>query len=48
MNVDQRLINVINRWRVEMNSDAPNLCIADVYTRLDILKPTTLRYSQPL
>ena len=35
-------------WREEKNSDAPNLYIADVYTRLDILKPTALRYSQAL
>ena len=49
MQVDKTLVNAINRWRIERQSDGvPNLDMADSYARLDVLKPTVLRYSAAL
>ena len=45
MNVDPRLVNAVNRWRVEKNADVPALDMPNMYARLDLLKPTVLRYS---
>ena len=48
MEVDSRLINAINRWRVERSSDNPSLSMQDLYAALAHLKPTILRYSDSL
>ena len=49
MKVDKTLVNAINRWRVEKQSiGAPNIDMADSYARLDVIKPTVLRYSSAL
>ena len=48
MEVDSRLINAINRWRVERSSDNPCLTMQELYAALSHLKPTVLRYSDSL
>ena len=50
MDVKTELINAINRWRKESNSSTenPTMDMADVYTTLEALIPTVLRYSRAL
>jgi hypothetical protein len=47
MDISPGLINAVNRWRTEASSNtgAPRLDLADVYTTLESILPTTLRYS---
>jgi hypothetical protein len=47
MGIPPELINAVNRWRKEASSDtgSPRLNLADVYTSLESILPTTLRYS---
>ena len=47
MNISSDLVNAINRWRKEASSNTgnPRLDMADVYTSLESILPTTLRYS---
>ena len=50
MDVKTELIYAINRWRKESNSSTenPTMDMADVYTTLEALIPTVLRYSRAL
>jgi hypothetical protein len=47
MGIHKDIVNAINRWRVEFGSktDDPRLDMADVYTTLESLLPTHLRFS---
>jgi hypothetical protein len=47
MDISPDLINAVNRWKKEALSDtgSPRLDLADVYTSLKSILPTTLRYS---
>jgi hypothetical protein len=47
MDISPDLINAVNCWRKEASSDtrSPWLDLADVYTSLESILPTTLRYS---
>ena len=48
MEVDKDLINLINRWRTEKDRQSRSNSMIDVYTELEALLPTTLRYSLSL
>lgn len=45
MGIDRTLIDAVNRWRTERNSQFARLDMAETYSRLDTLKPTVLKYS---
>ena len=45
MDVDDKLVKAINRWRDEMNSEVPNLDMPGTYSRLDTIRPMRLLYS---
>ena len=50
MDVPKELVDVINRWRTEMNSsrDGQGAQLIDTYTRLDSIWPTVLKFSEAL
>lgn len=48
MDVSSTLVDAINRWRSERNSEVARLDMAGSYARLDSIKPTVLRYSSGL
>jgi hypothetical protein len=50
MDVSIDLLKAVNRWRKEANSQTgnPRLDMPDVYTTLEALLPTILRYSRAL
>jgi hypothetical protein len=50
MDVPIPLLNAVNRWRKEANSSTgnPRLDMVDVYTTLEALLPTVLRFSRAL
>ncbi len=45
MNIRLSLVNAMNRWRGEMNSEVPRVDMPGTYARLDTIRPTRLRYS---
>ena len=46
--VSTTLINLINRWRTEKDKQANSASMIDIYTELDDLIPTIIRYSHSL
>jgi hypothetical protein len=50
MEVGREIISAINRWHEEANSSTgdPRMDMADIYTTLDALIPSVLRYSRAL
>jgi hypothetical protein len=50
MEVPGDLLNAVNRWRTEATSATgnPRLDMMDVYTTLEALIPTVLRFSRAL
>ena len=48
MDIARALVDAINRWRSERNSEVARLDMAGTYSRLDSIKPTVLRYSSGL
>jgi len=46
MRIPKDIIEAVNRWRREKNSDVPALDMQGVYARLDFIKPTVLLCSQ--
>ena len=45
MDIALALVDAINRWRSERNSQVARLDMCGNYSRLDSIKPTLLRYS---
>ena len=45
MDINSFLIDAINRWRSERNSEVARLDMAGNYSRLDSIKPTVLRFT---
>ena len=48
MDIDRALVDAINRWRSERNSEVARLDMAGTYSRLDSIMQTLLRYSSGL
>jgi hypothetical protein len=48
MGVDESLIHLINRWRKETQGPTKKGPIMDVYAELEMLMPTTVKYSLSL
>jgi hypothetical protein len=48
MEVPEKIVNSVNRWRKEMHSDSPSLTMAELYADLKQVKPTVLQYSAAL
>lgn len=48
MKVSESLVNLINRWRDDKKSGVPSGSMINVYTELEALLPTTIRYSLSL
>jgi hypothetical protein len=48
MDINRALVDAVNRWRSERNSEVARLDMAGSYSRLDSIKPTVLRYSSGL
>jgi hypothetical protein len=48
MEVPEKTINAVNRWRKEMGSNSPSLTLSEMYADLNQIKPTILRYSDAL
>jgi hypothetical protein len=48
MDIDRALVDAINRWRSERNSEVARLDMAGTYSRLDSIMKTLLRYSSGL
>ncbi len=48
MGIDKGLVDAVNRWRSELNSEVARLDMAGSYARLDSIKPAILRYSEKL
>jgi len=46
MRIPKDVIEAVNRWRREKNSDVPALDVQGVYARLDFIKPAVLLCSQ--
>lgn len=46
MRIPKDVIEAVNQWRREKNSDVPALDMQGVYARLDFIKPTVLLCSQ--
>jgi len=45
MDIDEKFVRAMNRWRDEVNSEVLRADIVGAYSRLDTIRPTRLRYS---
>jgi len=45
MRIPKDIVEAINQWRREKNSDVPALDMQGVYARLDFIKPAALMHS---
>ena len=48
MDIGKALVDAVNWWRSELNSEVARLDMAGSYARLDSIKPAVLRYSEKL